>query len=101
MRLQFHFLLFSQIFLDWCSDEQKEKYLTKLSTGEFLGAFSLSEPQSGSDSSNLKMNAVKNGDSYILNGTKNWVTNGISSDIVNNGLCIGCGLCQSVVGKHG
>ena len=74
--------LVCQIFLDWCSDEQKEKYLTKLSTGEFLGAFSLSEPQSGSDSSNLKMNAVKNGDSYILNGTKNWVTNGISSDVV-------------------
>ena len=74
--------LVCQIFLDWCSDEQKEKYLTKLSTGEFLGAFSLSEPQSGSDSSNMKMNAVKNGDSYILNGTKNWVTNGISSDVV-------------------
>ena len=74
--------LVCQIFLDWCSDEQKEKYLMKLSTGEFLGAFSLSEPQSGSDSSNMKMNAVRNGDSYILNGTKNWVTNGISSDIV-------------------
>jgi len=74
--------LVCQIFLDWCSDEQKARYLTKLSTGEFLGAFSLSEPQSGSDSSNMRMNAVKNGDSYILNGTKNWVTNGISSDIV-------------------
>jgi alkylation response protein AidB-like acyl-CoA dehydrogenase len=74
--------LVCQIFLDWCSDEQKARYLTKLSTGEFLGAFSLSEPQSGSDSSNMRMNAVKNGDSYILNGTKNWVTNGISSDVV-------------------
>ena len=74
--------LVCQIFLDWCSDEQKSRYLTKLSTGEFLGAFSLSEPQSGSDSSNMRMNAVKNGDSYILNGTKNWVTNGISSDVV-------------------
>ena len=74
--------LVCQIFVDWCSDKQKEKYLTKLSTGEFLGAFSLSEPQSGSDSSNMRMNAVKNGDSYILNGTKNWVTNGISSDVV-------------------
>ena len=74
--------LVCQIFVDFCSDEQKEKYLTKLSTCEFLGAFSLSEPQSGSDSSNMRMNAVKNGDSYILNGTKNWVTNGISSDVV-------------------
>ena len=74
--------LVCQIFLDWCSDEQKSRYLTKLSTGEFLGAFSLSEPQSGSDSSNMRMNAVNIGDSYILNGTKNWVTNGISSDVV-------------------
>ena len=74
--------LVCQIFVDWCSDEQKEKYLTKLSTGEFLRAFSLSEPQSGSDSSNMRMNAVRNGGSYILNGTKNWVTNGISSDVV-------------------
>ena len=74
--------LVCQIFVDWCSDEQKEKYLTKLSTGDWLGAFSLSEPQSGSDASNMRMGAVKNGNSYILNGTKNWVTNGISSDIV-------------------
>ena len=74
--------LVCQIFVDWCSDEQKEKYLTKLSTGDWLGAFSLSEPQSGSDASNMMMGAVKNGNSYILNGTKNWVTNGISSDVV-------------------
>ena len=74
--------LVCQIFVDWCSDEQKEKYLTKLSTGDWLGAFSLSEPQSGSDASNMRMGAVKNGNSYILNGTKNWVTNGISSDVV-------------------
>ncbi|MBH49936.1 MAG: acyl-CoA dehydrogenase [Candidatus Marinimicrobia bacterium] len=74
--------LVCQIIVDWCSEEQKEKYLTKLSTGEWLGAFSLSEPQSGSDASNMNTFAEKNNNSYILNGTKNWVTNGISSDVV-------------------
>ena len=64
------------------NDFQKEKYLSQLSTGRKLGAFSLSEPQSGSDASNMITTAVKDGDSYILNGTKNWVTNGINSDLV-------------------
>lgn len=64
------------------NDFQKEKYLSQLSTGRKLGAFSLSEPQSGSDASNMITTAVKDGDSYILNGTKNWVTNGINSDVV-------------------
>ncbi len=74
--------LVCQIFMDWCNEEQKEKYLTKLSTGEWLGAFSLSEPQSGSDASNMRTTAERDGDYYILNGTKNWVTNGISSDVI-------------------
>ena len=60
------------------SDYQKEKYLSKLSTGEILGAFSLSEPQSGSDASNMLTFANKKNNEYILNGTKNWVTNGIN-----------------------
>jgi len=64
------------------TDFQKEKYLSKLSTGEILGAFSLSEPQSGSDASNMLTYAESNNNRYILNGTKNWVTNGINSDIV-------------------
>jgi alkylation response protein AidB-like acyl-CoA dehydrogenase len=64
------------------NDFQKEKYLKKLAKGNLLGAFSLSEPQSGSDASNMLTYARKEGDSYILNGTKNWVTNGKSSDIV-------------------
>ena len=63
-------------------DFQKEKYLTKLTTGQKLGAFSLSEPQSGSDASNMNTTAIKSDDCYILNGTKNWVTNGIHSDFV-------------------
>jgi len=64
------------------NDFQKEKYLRKLASGNKLGAFSLSEPQSGSDASNMITSAKKNGDFYILNGTKNWVTNGINSDLV-------------------
>ena len=64
------------------SDFQKEKYLKPLASGEKLGAYSLSEPQSGSDASNMKTIAKKEGDFYIINGTKNWVTNGINSDIV-------------------
>jgi alkylation response protein AidB-like acyl-CoA dehydrogenase len=74
--------LVCQIFLDWANDNQRKKYLTKLATGEYIGAFSLSEPQSGSDASNMKTFAKKDGDSYILNGTKNWVTNGLTSNIV-------------------
>ena len=63
-------------------DFQKEKYLSKLTTGQKLGAFSLSEPQSGSDASNMNTTALKSDDFYIINGTKNWVTNGIHSDFV-------------------
>ena len=74
--------LVCQIFLDWANDQQRNKYLKKLAGGEWLGAFSLSEPQSGSDASNMLTFAEKNNGHYILNGTKNWVSNGISSDIV-------------------
>ena len=64
------------------SDFIKDKYLKKLASGEKLGAFSLSEPQSGSDASNMNTNAVMDGDDYIITGTKNWVTNGINCDYV-------------------
>ncbi len=62
--------------LSWGTEEQKQKYLVPLAKGEMLGAFCLSEPQAGSDASNIKTRAVENGDFYILNGTKSWVTNG-------------------------
>ena len=62
------------------SDNLKDKYLTKLANGDKLGAFSLSEPQSGSDASNMNTFATIHGDYYTLNGTKNWVTNGINCD---------------------
>jgi len=63
------------------TDSQKEKYLKTLASGQWLGAFSLSEPQAGSDASNLKTVAEKKDDHYLLKGTKNWVTSGINSDV--------------------
>tara|TARA_R100001369_G_scaffold11429_1_gene24878 strand:- start:1381 stop:2523 length:1143 start_codon:yes stop_codon:yes gene_type:complete len=60
--------------------EQKEKYLTKLTTGESIGAFCLSEPEAGSDATSQKTTAIDHGDHYILNGTKNWITNGNTAD---------------------
>jgi|TARA_B100000029_G_scaffold99593_1_gene89742 alkylation response protein AidB-like acyl-CoA dehydrogenase len=74
--------LVCQLFVDYGTDEQKEKYLKPLASGAKLGAYSLSEPQSGSDASNMRTFAKRDGDHYIINGTKNWVTNGINSDIV-------------------
>ena len=63
------------------NEEQKEKYLTKLATGEYLGAFCLSEPEAGSDATSQKTTAIDKGDHYLLNGTKNWITNGGRSDV--------------------
>ena len=74
--------LVCQLFVDWGTDEQKEKYLKPLASGKKLGAYSLSEPQSGSDASNMQTYAQRQGDHYIINGTKNWVTNGINCDDV-------------------
>jgi alkylation response protein AidB-like acyl-CoA dehydrogenase len=62
------------------SEDQKQKYLTKLATGEKLGAFCLSEPEAGSDATSQRTTAIEDGDYYILNGTKNWITNGGSAD---------------------
>ena len=63
------------------SEEQKQKYLSKLATGELLGAFCLSEPEAGSDATSQQTNATLKGDYYLLNGTKNWITNGSSASI--------------------
>ncbi|CAI8443932.1 MAG: Acyl-CoA dehydrogenase [Polaribacter sejongensis] len=60
---------------------QKQKYLTKLATGEFIGAFCLSEPEAGSDATSQATTAEDKGDYYLINGTKNWITNGGRSDI--------------------
>ena len=74
--------LVCQLFVDYGTDDQKEKYLKPLAIGEKLGAYSLSEPESGSDASNMRTFAKKEGNHYVINGTKNWVTNGINGDIV-------------------
>jgi len=58
------------------NEEQKKKYLPKMCSGEWIGGFCLSEPDSGSDAASMKTTAVKKGDKYILNGTKMWITNG-------------------------
>ncbi|WP_297690991.1 acyl-CoA dehydrogenase [uncultured Eudoraea sp.] len=63
------------------SQEQKEKYLKKLATGEIIGAFCLSEPEAGSDATSQKTTAIDKGDHYVLNGTKNWITNGNSASV--------------------
>lgn len=63
------------------SEEQKQKYLPKMASGEWIGAFALTEPQAGSHASNLKTRAVKKGDKYILNGTKHYITNGSIANV--------------------
>ena len=63
------------------SQEQKDKYLRRLATGEIIGAFCLSEPEAGSDATSQRTTAIDNGDHYILNGTKNWITNGNSASV--------------------
>jgi len=63
------------------NEEQKNKYLPKLATAEWLGAWGLTEPNTGSDASNMKCVAKKDGDHWVLNGTKNWITHGISGDV--------------------
>ena len=74
--------LVCQVLLDNGNVEQKNEFLKPLATGNKLGAYSLSEPQSGSDASNMRTYAEKDGNDYIINGTKNWVTSGQNSDIV-------------------
>ncbi|MBI4811304.1 MAG: acyl-CoA dehydrogenase [Ignavibacteriales bacterium] len=67
---------------EWGTEEQKQKYLTQLAAGKLLGAFALSEPEAGSDASNQKTTADKSGNEYVLNGTKNFITNGANADII-------------------
>lgn len=63
------------------NEEQKQKYLVPLATGEKIGAFCLSEPEAGSDATSQRTTALDMGDYYLLNGTKNWITNGSSASI--------------------
>lgn len=63
------------------TEEQKQKYLTKLATGECIGAFCLSEPEAGSDATSQTTTAIDMGDHYVINGTKNWITNGGRAEV--------------------
>ncbi len=64
------------------TDEQKQAYLPKLVTGEYLGALAMSEPGAGSDVVSLKLRAIEDGDDYVLNGNKMWITNGPGADVL-------------------
>ncbi len=63
------------------TEEQKQKYLVPLAKGEIIGAFCLSEPEAGSDATSQKTSAIDKGDYYLLNGTKNWITNGSTASV--------------------
>lgn len=63
------------------SEEQKQKYLVPLAKGEVIGAFCLSEPEAGSDATSQRTTAIDKGDHYLLNGTKNWITNGSTASV--------------------
>ncbi|SEQ97426.1 acyl-CoA dehydrogenase family protein [Piscibacillus halophilus] len=63
------------------TEEQKQKYLPKMATGEYIGAFALTEPSAGSNAANLKTTAVKKGDKYILNGSKHYITNAVDGQV--------------------
>ena len=63
------------------NEAQKKKYLTRLASGEIIGAFCLSEPEAGSDATSQRTTALDHGDHYVLNGTKNWITNGHSASV--------------------
>lgn len=63
------------------NEEQKQKYLPKLASAEFIGAWGLTEANTGSDAGNMQCTATKDGDNWVLNGTKNWITHAISGDV--------------------
>ncbi len=67
--------------LTFGNEEQKQKYLPHLATAEWIGAWGLTEPNTGSDAGNMKCTATKDGDHWIINGTKNWITHGKSGDV--------------------
>ena len=67
--------------LGFGNEEQKQKYLPKLASGQWIGAWGLTEPNTGSDAGNMKCVAKKDGDNWVLNGTKNWITHGRSGEV--------------------
>src|SRR5512146_2650383 len=80
--LSVHNSLPTQMILRWGTEEQKQRFLRPMARGEMLGAFALSEPEAGSDASSLRTQAVKDGNDWVLNGTKAWVSSGTRGDVV-------------------
>ncbi len=76
-----HNSLVSSPIVKFGSEELKKKYLPKIGTGEWLGAYALSEAEAGTDAASLQARAEKDGDDYVLNGTKSWVTTGAHADV--------------------
>jgi len=81
LSLAAHNSLCTNHILYFGNNEQKRKYLPKLATAEYLGAWGLTEPNTGSDAGNMKCTAVRDGNEWVLNGTKCWITNGKSGDV--------------------
>ena len=80
--LSVHNSLPTQMILKWGSEDQKQRFLKPMARGEMLGAFALSEPEAGSDAASLTTQAVRDGDDWILNGTKAWVSSGTKGDVI-------------------
>lgn len=81
LSLAAHNSLCTNHILTFGNDAQKQKYLPKLATAEFIGAWGLTEPNTGSDAGNMKTTAVKDGNNWLINGTKCWITHGKSGDV--------------------
>ena len=78
------------------SEEQKQKYLTKLTSGEWLGCWSLTEPEAGSDAAGTRSTAVRDGDHWVLNGSKTFTTNAHYADV-----CVGMAITDRTAARHG
>ncbi|MFN5622181.1 MAG: acyl-CoA dehydrogenase [Flavobacteriales bacterium] len=76
-----HNSLCTNHILEFANEEQKQKYLPKLASGEWIGAWGLTEANTGSDAMRMKCTAVQDGDYWVINGTKNWITHGISGEV--------------------
>jgi alkylation response protein AidB-like acyl-CoA dehydrogenase len=76
-----HTSLVSQCLLAWGTEEQKQRYLPKLTCGEWIGCYCLTEPNAGSDAASIETTATEDGDGYVLNGEKIWITNGGIADL--------------------
>ncbi|HEX8848413.1 MAG TPA: acyl-CoA dehydrogenase family protein, partial [Gemmatimonadaceae bacterium] len=77
-----HNSLPTQMILKWGSEAQKRRFLAPMARGELLGAFALSEPEAGSDAASLRTQAVREGDEWVITGTKSWVSHGNEADVI-------------------